>query len=168
MSQRISNYELVGHRFLSRGDSMSLLHHFTFSISLRLASGSKWIAYYHWVEGGFSHQPKNLSNMKSVPVASGRGVQPVSYRRAEVWPKDVIKGEPNTILRYIRYQGASAVLLRLNAHGVFPPLDFRMTELTPSSTQEDFTYNGITALWGEQVLGSSVWGKAPLEEWRLL
>ena len=159
---KMSDYELVGHRFIAHGDGMAVAHHLTFSISLRLASGNKWIAYYHWVEGGFYHHRKNLP--KGVVVARGRGIGPLPYRSAEAWPKDIIKGEPYSTLTYIRNEGTSTVLLRLNVQGVSPPLEFRMMEPQSSPAQEAFTYNGNTAMWEKQVLGSSVWGNTPKDQ----
>jgi hypothetical protein len=162
----MTDYELVGHRFYAYEGSMSLVHRLTFSISLRLSTGKKWIAYYYWKEGG--PEPEDP---KKVIVATGREVVPIPYRSAESFPKDIITGEPFSILRYSRHKRASVVMLSLNVHGVFPPLEFRMKEPTPSHTEEAFTYKGITVLFSggklEQVLsGSGVWSEAPAEEWR--
>jgi hypothetical protein len=162
----MSDYELVGHRFYAYEGSMSLVHRLTFSISLPLSTGKKWIAYYYWKEGG--SEPEDL---KKMIVATGREFAPLPYRSSEVFPKDIIKKEPFSILRYIRYKDASGVLLHLNVQGVSPPLEFRMKEPARSQADEAFTYKGITVLFSggkkEQVLSESgVWGEAPAEEWR--
>jgi len=170
-------YELVGHSFTSLGDGMSLQHHFAFSISLPLTTGSRWIAYYHWLEGSQSNRPPESLSIrgKETKIASGLGLAPIKFPSDEGYPKDIIKGEPTTKLNYTRFTTGD-VLIRLDVGGQKPRvvLDFRMAEPQTSPKHEEFSWNGFVVSWPansekggrKQVLGKNAWWNATHDYWR--
>jgi hypothetical protein len=73
-------YEFVGHNFWARSTDLALQHGFAFSISLRLPSGSHWVAYYIWLEKGTPSQMKNINLLGKLSIIA-RGAHAVALNR---------------------------------------------------------------------------------------
>jgi len=108
-------YEVRGLKFISISNDMAVGHLCTFSISLRLASGSYWVAYYLFLDdSGYSDHVHPGDDKRSV-VARGMYVAPSSLNSDATWPKEVL--EPHlrskAKLSYIRKKGDKKVLVKM-------------------------------------------------------
>jgi hypothetical protein len=144
-------YEVRGLQFLVEKTDYAITHLFTFAISLRLPSGSYWVAYYSFMEGN-SHRNFLAAVGESKVIARGTNVLPSLIQlEAGMSPKEVLDYDSTGRLKYIIYPHDKFVTIELTSLGKKKQqtLDFRLVgpALSGSNVAERFVYNGKIGLW---------------------
>jgi hypothetical protein len=146
-------YELVGHNFWVKGSALAMQHGLTFSISLRLPSGSYWVAYYIWLENGTPSQLKTLEHGKlSIIARAAQAVPRYQTFPGGMFPKDILDYDPSRgSLRYGRMKGTKAVRLMLIAQGKRArTLHFDMLEEASAAEDVQIVMEGMVANYGRK------------------
>jgi len=154
-------YEIRGLKFLSRSSAVAMDHMCTFAISLRLPSGSYWVAYYKWQEN--TGAGDNLTAVGDVKViATGaRAVPSLVYFDGGMVPKDLLEYESTGTLEYIREKHNQFVWVKITATGQkHQVLRFRLVEPSAPTASEHLTWKGRIGLW-RQTLERSATGSPP-------
>lgn len=141
--------EIVGHNFWVRATDLAQRHGFAFSVTLRLATGGRWIAYFVWQEKGTPSQLKNVQNLGKLSfIASGAGSVSGYQTFPDVsFPKEILDYDPTQAsLRYTRMQYAKGVRLTMKVQRTPPRLlHFYMLESRPAVGNETLVMDGLVS-----------------------
>lgn len=171
-------YEVRGLKFISYTNDMAVSHRCTFAISLRLPSGSYWVAHYLFLDdAGYSGNVR-LTDPRRV-VAKGTGANPGYLTSDAVWPKEVIefptKDEPRTTakLRYSRRKGTKAVVVQIDVWAKrIQTVQFGLVEVHAPSANSIIELHGKVSLseqtrdYRSQILDHGPWGSLSDPDYR--
>jgi hypothetical protein len=134
---------------------MATSHRCTFAISLRLPTGSFWVALYRFLDDSEYSGATKLSDKVTV-VARGEGVAHSHIFSDAVWPKDLLEpqskevGRSKAKLTYIRKKGDRKVLINIDVWAKrSQTIRLILLEKKAADSDETIEMNGKVSL-GEQ------------------